>query len=43
MKHSLDDIRAEYFTEHDIPTIDREAIDEIIKQEKDAADGGKRR
>jgi len=35
-KHNLDDIRAEYFTGHDIPTIDREAIDELIKREKEA-------
>ena len=39
-KHNLDDIREAYFTEQDIPDIDREAIDEIIKREKDAADGG---
>ena len=34
-KHNLDDLREENYTEKDIPAIDREAIDELIKQEKE--------
>jgi len=35
-RYNLDDIRETYYIEKDIPEIDREAIDELIKREKEA-------